>query len=109
VNVLPGSCSGMCVSPCDDACEVISKKAEPGTGIEIKVEENPEPISFPEIKAEPDEVSYMSVCHQYTKIDNCLVVSFILVCPHEKPQCGERKFVPHLGFSEFLVTECVCK
>ena len=92
MNVLPGSCSGTCVSPCDDACEVMSIKAEPGTGIEIKVEENPEPISFPEIKAEPDtaieikveedpepisfpeikaepdEVSYISVCHQYTKI-----------------------------------------
>jgi hypothetical protein len=47
---------------------VISIKAVPGTGIVIKVEENPEPISFPKIKAEPDEVSYMSVCHQYTKI-----------------------------------------
>jgi len=63
VNAPPGACSGMYVSPCDDACEVISINAEPGTGIEIK-----EPISFPEIKAEPDEVSYMSLCHQYTKI-----------------------------------------
>jgi len=67
VNDLPGSCSGMCVSSCD-SCEVISIKDEPGTGIEIKVEEDPEPISFPEIKAEPDEVSDMSVCQQYTKI-----------------------------------------
>jgi hypothetical protein len=32
--------------------------------MEIKVEEIPEPLSFPEIKAESDEVSYMSVCHQ---------------------------------------------
>jgi len=32
---------------------------------QIKVGEIPEPISFPEIKAEPDEMSYMSVCHQY--------------------------------------------
>jgi hypothetical protein len=45
---------------------VISIKTEEGTDIEIKVEEIPEPISFPEIKAEPDEVSYVSVCHQYT-------------------------------------------
>jgi hypothetical protein len=58
----------MCVSPCNDACEVINIKSEQGTDIEIKVEEMPEPLSFPEIKAEPDEVSYVSVCHQYTKM-----------------------------------------
>ena len=66
MNVLPDSCSGICVSPCNDAYEVISIKTEEGTDIEIKVEEIPEPISFPEIKAEPDEVSYVSLCHQYT-------------------------------------------
>ena len=33
---------------------------------QIKMEEIPETISFPEIKAEPDEVSNVSVCHQYT-------------------------------------------
>jgi hypothetical protein len=37
--------------------------------MEIKVEEFPEPLSFPEIKAEPDEVSYVFVCHQYTIMD----------------------------------------
>jgi hypothetical protein len=36
--------------------------------IGIKVEEIPESISFPDIKAEQAEVSYMSVCHQYTKL-----------------------------------------
>jgi hypothetical protein len=54
----------MCVSPCNDAHEVTSIKCEEGT--DIKVEEIPENISFPKIKAEPDEVSYVSVCHQYT-------------------------------------------
>jgi hypothetical protein len=39
----------------------MSIKTEQDTDIEIKVEENPEPISFPEIKVEPDEVSYISV------------------------------------------------
>jgi hypothetical protein len=67
VNVLP-SCSGMSVSSCNDTCQVVSVKTEPGTNIEIKVEEIPEPISFPEIKAEPDEVSYVSWCHRYTKL-----------------------------------------
>jgi hypothetical protein len=71
----------MGVSPCNDACEVISIKSEPGTGIEIKVEEIPEPISFPEIKAEPEEVSYMSVCHQYTKIAKLFSRLFYLGLP----------------------------
>ena len=68
VNVLLGLCSGMCVSTFNDAREVINIKTEQGTDIEIKVEEIPEPISFPELKAEPDEVIYVSVCHQYTKM-----------------------------------------
>jgi hypothetical protein len=68
VDILPGSCSGMCVSPSNGASEMISIKAEQDTDIQIKVEEIPEPISFPEIKAEPDEVSYVSVCHQNIKI-----------------------------------------
>ena len=68
MNVLPGSYSGMCVSPCSDACKVVSIQAERDTDTEKKVEELPKPISFPAIKAEPEEVSYISVCHQYTKI-----------------------------------------
>jgi len=60
VNVLPGSCNGMCVSLCNDACQVVSIQAEQDTDTEIKVVEIPEPISFPEIKSEPVEVSYMS-------------------------------------------------
>ena len=66
MNVLPATCSGMCVSPCNDECEVIGIKTEEGTDMEIKVEEIPEPISLPEVKAEPDVVSYVSVCHRYT-------------------------------------------
>ena len=44
MNVLPGSCRGICVSPYSDACEVINIKTEQGTDKEIKVEETPEPI-----------------------------------------------------------------
>jgi hypothetical protein len=51
----------MCVSPCNDACEVISIKIEEGTDLEIKVEGIPETIAFPEIRAEPDEVE-LCVC-----------------------------------------------
>ena len=65
MNVLPGSPSGICVSPCNDACQVVSIQAEQDTDTHKKVEKIPEPISFPEIKAEPDEVSYFSACHHY--------------------------------------------
>ena len=53
-----GECSAtfLCISPCDDAREVISMKTEEGKDTEVKVEESPEPICFPEIKAEPDDI-----------------------------------------------------
>jgi hypothetical protein len=57
----------MSVLPSNDECEVISKQAEQDIDIQIK-EEIPKPLSFPEIKDEPDEVSYFSVCHQYIKM-----------------------------------------
>jgi hypothetical protein len=46
------SCSETSITSSDDAHGVIR----------IKVEEVPEPISFPTIKVEPEEVSYLSVC-----------------------------------------------
>jgi hypothetical protein len=68
VDVLPGSSSGTCVSPCNDVCKVVSIQSEQDTDTVKKVEEIPKPISFAAIKTEPEEVSYMSVCHQYTII-----------------------------------------
>ena len=133
MNTLPGSCSGMYVSPCDDACEVISIKAESDTGIKIKVEENPEPISFseikaepdttteikveeypepvsfPEIKAEPDEVSYMSVCHQYTKIARLFSSFFYLGLPTQKTPVWGMEISVSYWILPFLVRKCVCK
>jgi hypothetical protein len=52
LEVVPGLCSEISVTSSDDTHEAIS----------IKVEETAEPISFPEIKVEPEEVSYLSVC-----------------------------------------------
>ena len=52
LEVVPGSSSESSITSSDDAHGVIS----------IKVEESPEAISFPAIKAEPEEVSYLSVC-----------------------------------------------
>lgn len=69
--VVPASCSCTSVISSDDTHEVISIKVEEDSGVAVKVEAIPEPISFPPIKAEPDEVSYLPVfplldtCHQY--------------------------------------------
>jgi hypothetical protein len=57
-------------------------QAEQDTDLEMKVEEVPEPVSFPEIKDEPDEVSYVSLCHWYIKWLGWLVVCYV-VCPLE--------------------------
>jgi hypothetical protein len=64
-EVLPGSCSETSITSSHNANEVISIKVEEDADVTIKVEE------IPAIKAEPEEVSYLSVCplldtcHQY--------------------------------------------
>jgi hypothetical protein len=47
---------------CFDACDVINIKREEGTDIDYRGEKIPVPISFPTIKCEEDEVSFMCVC-----------------------------------------------
>jgi len=47
VNVQPCSCSGMCISSCHDAREVISIKTEEGKDAEVKVEEIPRAYILP--------------------------------------------------------------
>jgi hypothetical protein len=61
-EVVPDWCSGTSITSSDDAHAVISIKVEVDTDVTVEVEEIPEALSFPEIKAEPDEVSYLSVC-----------------------------------------------
>jgi len=56
-TVVAGSCCCTSVTTSDDAQEVISIKAEEDLDVAVKVEEIPEPIPFPPIMAEPDEVS----------------------------------------------------
>jgi len=46
VNNLPDTCSGMCISPCNDACQVVCIQAEQDTDKKIKVGEITKPISF---------------------------------------------------------------
>jgi hypothetical protein len=63
VNVVPGSCNGACGTSSDGPHEVTIIKVEQDTDIDIKVEEVPEPISFPALKSEQVEVSYVPLCH----------------------------------------------
>jgi len=76
LQVLPGSSSETFPTPSDVTCDVsntavqqdvvvveerfIAVNEEAPTG--IKQEEIPEDISFPEIKAEPEKVTYVCVC-----------------------------------------------
>jgi hypothetical protein len=76
LHILPGSSSETFPTTSDGTCDVsnaavqqdivvieersIAVNEEAPTG--IKQEEIPEDISFPEIKPEPDEVSYVWVC-----------------------------------------------
>jgi hypothetical protein len=59
--VVQRSCSETCVT-CVDACDVISVKREVDSDIDCRGEEIPVAISFPSIKCEQDEVSYICVC-----------------------------------------------
>jgi hypothetical protein len=68
VNVLPDSCNGACGTSSDGPHEVSSIKVEQGADVDVKVEEIPELISFPELKSEQVEVSYVSLRHEYTGV-----------------------------------------
>jgi len=53
----------------------INKEADIG----IKQEEMPEPITFPDIKAEPSEVSYVCTCLLLDTFYRCLEMSVVFV------------------------------
>jgi hypothetical protein len=98
LQVLPGSSNETFPTPSDGTCDVsntavqqdvvvveehfiaVNKEAPIG----IKQEEIPEDISFPDIKSEPDEVSYVCVCllldtfYQYPGISVVFVTSIFL-------------------------------
>ena len=75
LHILPGSSSETFPTSSDGACNVRNTEAEEDVvfieegfisineeaAVRIKEEEIPEVINFPDIKSEPDEVSYMSV------------------------------------------------
>jgi len=99
--VLPGSSSETFPTPSDGTCDVsntavqqdvvvieegfIAVNEEVPTG--IKQEEIPEDMAFPDIKTEPDEVSYVCVsvcvcvCMLLDTFYECLEMSFVFVMP----------------------------
>jgi hypothetical protein len=75
LQIIPGSSTETFPPSSDGACNFINTEVEDVVVIEegfiaineeaaerIKQEENPEDISFPDIKSEPDKVGYMCVC-----------------------------------------------
>ena len=81
------SCNETSVTSPNSEHEFFGLKVEEDTDITIKVEEIPEAISFPPIKAEQDEVSYMCQCilldtfHQYPEKPAVFHCLHLFVCP----------------------------
>jgi hypothetical protein len=87
LQVLPGSSSETFPTPSDDTCDVSNTAVQQDVVVveerfmavneeastDIKQEEIPEDISFPEIKPEPNEVSYVYVCliRHFTSVQKC--------------------------------------
>jgi len=61
-EVVPDSWSGTSITSSGDTHAVVSIKVELYADVTMKVEGIPEHLSFLAVKAEPDEVSYLSVC-----------------------------------------------
>jgi hypothetical protein len=95
LQILPGSSSETFPTSSDGTCDVsntavqqdvvvveerfVAVNEEAPTG--IKQEEIAEDIPFPDIKAEPDEVSYVCVCLLLDTFYQCLEMSFVFVMP----------------------------
>jgi hypothetical protein len=62
LEVVPGLSSETGITSSDDSQAVIDIKIENDSDVAVKVVEIPELISFPPLKAEPEEVSYLTVC-----------------------------------------------
>jgi len=77
---VPGSCSETSMTSSDNAFEFVSVKVEEDMEMTIKMEE------VPEIKSEPEEVRYLSVCllldtcHQYPLISSVCHDLHLYIC-----------------------------
>jgi len=93
LHILPGSSSETSPTPSEGTCDVSNTAVEEDVvvveecfiavneeaPIGIKQEEIPEDIAFLDIKAEPDEVSYMCVCLLLDTFYQCPEMSVVFV------------------------------
>jgi hypothetical protein len=114
LKVPPRSC-GETSATCNGIPEVMSIKVEEGTDIHTQPKEIPVCITFPAIKAEQDEVSYMSVCslldtfRHYPDKLTVLLVSPSVLSAHINNDSGKWKYVCFALFCGTLVIRFVCK
>jgi len=93
LQVLQGSSSETFPTSSDGACNVSNTEAEEDVvfieegfiaineeaAVRIKEEEIPEVINFPDVKSEPDEVSYVCVCLLLDTFCQCPAMSVVFV------------------------------
>jgi hypothetical protein len=120
LHILPGSSSETQATQSDGACnnssitvekdvdviEEIFTAINKETEIGIKQEEIPEDITFPDIKSEPDEVSYLCVCLLLDTFCQCPEMSVVFVMSVFLANCKSSSFgneyippPPHFGVS----------
>ena len=93
LHILPGSSGEPHATSSDGACNFSNLEVEEDVDvveegfiaikeevdIDIKKEEIPEDINFPDIKTEPDEVSYVCVCLLFDTFYHCPGMSVVFV------------------------------
>jgi len=93
--ILPGSCNETFPTSSDGTCNVINTAVQQDVVVEeegfiavneevdigIKQEEIPDNISFPDIQAEIDEVSYVCVCLLSNTFYHCPEISVVFLMP----------------------------
>jgi len=118
LQVLPGSSSETFPSPSDGTRDIsntavqqdvvvveerfVAVNKEVSTG--IKQEEIPEDVSFPDIKAEPHEVSYVCVCVCMSVIRHILPVSGNVSCFYDASI--SRQLIELRGWKENIFSLC---
>jgi hypothetical protein len=95
LQVLPGSSSGTFPTSSDVTYDVSSIEVEENVvvreegfiavneeaAVRIKQEEIPGDINFPDVKSEPDEVSYVCICLLLDTFYQCPEMSVVFVMP----------------------------
>jgi hypothetical protein len=111
LHILPGSSGESHTSSNDGACNFSNIQVEDYVDVKevgpiaineeadigIKEEEIPEDINFPDIKSEPDEVSYVCVCLLLGTIYQCPAMSVVFVMSVFLATCNSHNLVWLVG------------